>query len=474
MKQVGQLLNESDLIEREDKVCVAFSGGADSTCLLHLLNRLRETLGFSLSACHVNHQLRGAESDRDELQVRDFCRQLGIDLTVVRRDVQALAKQQKLSLELAARQVRYAFFLEEVTAGRATKIALAHHQQDQAETVLLHLLRGTSLNGLQAMSAQRGVYIRPLLTVDKGLIDQYMVEQELPFCQDGSNLDNHFTRNRLRNQCLPYLKEQFNPQIVASLARLAMDVREANQLLEPITMASYQQVVWEQTDNQVILLIDELKQLSAYVARQVIRQAIVHLRGEATDVTAHHLTQIYQLLTKPTGKRQILFQEIDVRRSYNQLLLCKPVKEAETVESQIDLPIALDRLPTKGYIYGIERYYLAELVPLKHKDFIKNNMNVYAQVFDYDRIEQSPIFRHRLPGDYLRLDSQGHRKKLKDELIDRKIPQAERDKLWLLVDGQSIMWIVGHRTSAYYHITETTRKALKIEMDVKEIFHAED
>ena len=430
---VENKLRRQEMLQTGQSVAVALSGGRDSVCLLHILNQLSNGLSFHLMAVHVNHGLR-EEADQDEAFCRQLCRGWGIELQVKRVDVSARVRETGESVEEAARNLRYEAFEKVIAEGTAQRIALAHHQQDQAETVLLHLLRGSGLTGLCGMKALRLPYIRPLLEVDKAEIGAYIIQNELPYVEDGSNQDTAFRRNHIRHQLLPLLQQEYNPEIVKSLAQMAMRLQEEEAYLE------------EQTPEvpEDGLSVSWLTQYPINLEKRILRKWL-RKKGLEQDVQQVHLDQLIDLAKGKTGRRISLPKGLTIEKAYDIL----------NIRRSVPCPALQQGFPS----------FEMDFIPL---ETARRQWNSREQVpalpeekwLSADELKQRPVWRTRRTGDYI--VAAGGRKKLKDFMIDEKIPRAERDSLPLLADGAHVLWVFGYRISDAVKITENTQRVLHV------------
>ena len=292
------------------RAAVALSGGRDSVCLLHMVRGLAHQLSIELMAVHVHHGLR-AEADEDEAFCRCPCQKWGIELIVERVNVPQRVQETGETVEEAARMLRYQVFEELVKSGQTDRILLAHHQQDQAETVLLHLLRGSGLTGLCGMKAQRLPYVRPMLEVLKAKIDGYIQEYHLPFVEDASNQDTVYRRNHIRHRLLPLLEQEYNPEIVTALSRMAELLQEEEAFLE-------EQMPQVPMEGQ--LSVSWLLQYPVNLQRRILRKWL-RQNGLKTDVQQVHLQQLMELAQGATGRRISLPKGLTVQKSYDILVI---------------------------------------------------------------------------------------------------------------------------------------------------------
>ncbi len=429
---VENTLRQQEMVQPGQTVAAALSGGRDSVCLLHVLQQLSVKLSFKLMAVHVHHGLR-EEADADEAFCRKLCEDLGIELWTNRVDTPARVKADGESVEEAARNLRYAVFEELVKTGNVQRIALAHHQQDQAETVLLHMLRGSGLTGLCGMKAKRLPYIRPLLEVPAAEIDDYIKENALPHVEDSSNQDTAYRRNHIRHQLLPLLQREYNPEIVRALAHMAVRLQEEEDYLNMQT-----------PDVSEEISISWLLQYPVNLQKRILRKWLRE-HGLVQDVQQVHIEQLLDLVRGSTGRRISLPKGLTAQKSYDILV----------IHRSIPCQILQQGFPS----FQMEYMPLAQAI--KHWD---NQQQVPAlkeeKWLSADVLESKPVWRTRRTGDYIVVA--GGRKKLKDFLIDEKVPREERDKLLLLADGAHILWVFGYRISDAVKITENTQQVLHV------------
>ncbi len=407
-----KVVTEQGLIQPHDRVAVALSGGADSVCLLYLCTRLRERLPFSLSAAHVNHGLR-KEADREA----DFCRALCKKWEVPFFETKGCARQSGMNTEAVGRALRYTFFdsLEQ------DKIALAHHKNDQAETVLLHLLRGCGTEGLGGMSPKRGKYIRPLLNVSRAEIESFCQAEGLEFCTDQSNFSLEYTRNRLRLEVIPLL-EQINPEVVDALCKTALLVRDDG---EQLKQDAERQEVFYPFEDGFYCKRQDLLTLSPSLQRRIVRKCWESLTGEKADLWFAPLEAALQLFSQgKTGKKVCLGKNIWAENSYDELLIakeskplsfCVSLKEGETV-----------KIPNTDIVVSAVR---------------REPRETDTWIFDYNLVKTGIDIRSRQEGDVFCLN--GKHRKLKKLFIDRKIPRRIRNRALVAECNGEVIAVTG-------------------------------
>lgn len=448
------------MIEPKDTIVLGISGGADSVCLLKILARWKEAWGISLWAVHVHHQLRGEEADADERFVRELCENEGIPCRVFHEDVQGMAQREKIGLEEAGRIARYRCFAtvcEDVGGG---KIALAHHQDDLAETMLHHLVRGTGMAGLCSLKPVSGNRIRPLLCLEKEEILVYLEAAGQPWRTDSSNLEDDYTRNRIRHHVLEELKTEVNPRAVRHMAQLSEELEETRAVLAQVAAEKRRQYV--RKSEKGMLLAEELKKEPDLIGRQIVHDLLKEISGKQKDFTRIHVEAVQELWNRKVGARRDLPYGMQAIRTYDGIYLERKAEKCKTRDSEKNAGIQIN-----VHSEGTESFQIGELtltVSRTARDFGEIPEKKYTKWFDYDRIKQTLVIRHRQPGDRICLFDGGGSKKLKDYLIDRKIPAQKRDQLWLLADGSDILWIIGDRISAAYKVTAESQRILQAEI----------
>lgn len=448
------------MIEPKDTIVLGISGGADSVCLLKILARWKAAWGISLRAVHVHHQLRGEEADADERFVRELCENEGIPCRVFHEDVQGMAQREKIGLEEAGRIARYRCFAtvcEDVGGG---KIALAHHQDDLAETMLHHLVRGTGMAGLCSLKPVSGNRIRPLLCLEKEEILVYLKAAGQPWRTDSSNLEDDYTRNRIRHHVLEELKTEVNPRAVRHMAQLSEELEETRVVLAQVAAEKRRQYV--RKSEKGMLLAEELKKEPDLIGRQIVHDLLKEISGKQKDFTRIHVEAVQELWNRKVGARRDLPYGMQAIRMYGGIYLERKAEKCKTRDSEKNAGIQMNVQSE-----GTESFQIGELtltVSRTARDFGEIPEKKYTKWFDYDRIKQTLVIRHRQPGDRICLFDGGGSKKLKDYLIDRKIPAQKRDQLWLLADGSDILWIIGDRISAAYKVTAESQRILQAEI----------
>lgn len=457
LDEVRRTIEEYNLIEKGDKVIVAVSGGPDSVCLLHVLYRLKAEYDLELYGAHLNHNLRGIEAQIDAQYVSNLCENLNVLYFVKSVDVSRYAEEHGLSLEEAGRILRYDFFKDVAQRANATKIAVAHNENDQAETVLMRLLRGTGLQGLTAMHIKRGKIIRPLLNIDRESIEEYCKTYNLSPRIDKSNLESIYYRNKIRLELIPYLEENYNPNIMSSLVKTAEILKKDFDFIEEKAREVYVELVNNQSEHRLELSIENVQRLHGALQSRIIRLAAEQLLGRQEILEYKHVQDVLELMKKGlTGKRINLPMGLIAKINYKNICFTTEDREGEVFHYELPIEGSLNLREINGTF--ITRVVMREEIKEISRD-------KYRKCFDYDEIKNVLNIRNRQDGDrFYPLGLTGS-KKLKDFFIDYKISRDERDKIPLVCDGDEIMWVVGFRISEKYKITDKTERILEIIFD---------
>lgn len=455
-QKIIRFVEKHHMISEGDLVIVGISGGADSVGMFYLLKALQKKKHFRMVAVHINHQIRGVEADEDEQFVEDLCRKEDVVYKVFHINVMELARKMGRSLEEAGRIARYDAF-EQVGAQMGNgqyKIALAHHQDDLAETMLHHLARGTGLAGLCSLKPVSGNRIRPMLCLERKEIEAYLHKKQQEWKVDSTNLDDDYTRNRIRHHVVGYLREKINPQAIAHIAQVSEELNEMEAFLQKEAEKKAEFFVKKQ--NGTSILREDLKDEPQIMQNRIIMNEMKEICGQSRDLMRIHVEDIKKLWNKQVGKMVNLPYEMIAKRTYDGIHIKKQNKKvlSETQNQEIAL-----RIPGETKIG--EYVVLCRMIS---SDFVEIFEKKYTKCFDYDKIKNSVYFRHRRSGDKISVHPSGGSKKLKDYLIDKKIPQQDRDQLWLLADGSDILWIVNDRISEKYKITQYTKRVLSIQI----------
>ncbi len=464
-QRVLRFIQERGLVKKNQLLVVGVSGGPDSVCLVHVLASLRKTLGIKIHIAHLNHMLRGTESDADADYVSRLAKELGIPATIERRDVKAYRKEHKLSLEEAAREVRYAFFSEVASSLGTKAVAVGHTAEDQIETIVMRIVRGTGLTGLRGMQPLSTLrvadgaelkVVRPLLGIRGAETVAYCAAHRLSPRSDSSNLLPNQLRNRIRTQLLPLLRK-YNHDIDGVLLRLAGVAASDLTYIEGEVTKLWGVVVREQPDG---IAIDRAKfaQINPALKSHLIRSALQRLLDDLQDIESVHIESILEALSKPACKRLSLPRGLAFHGDYGYGLI--------TVKNNFTLPFPALEDEYKLKVPGETEFcgWRVKSCILKNRPekSDKGGMKAY---FDLDVVGNELIVRGRKRGDRFQPLGMDTVKKLQDFMVDVKIPRAWRDNVPLVCSPQHIIWVVGHRIDHHARVTSSTERVLCMEFD---------
>lgn len=458
IKKVLDFVEKNRILECGDSVLLGVSGGADSVCLLHVLKELQATLKLTLSVVHVNHGIRGLEAERDADFVKDLCSKLEVKYFREDRNIPKIADEMGMSEEEAGRHARYETFYQAAHEIKANKIAIAHNLNDNSETILFNLFRGTGIKGLTGIPCQRDMIIRPLLCCTRSEIEEYLRNNNWDFCVDSTNKTTEYSRNRIRLELLPYIQENINNKAEYNIVNAAKNLEEIADYLECETDKIYDEFVRED-----VILNGGFSVHNALFC-QVIRRLIERQAGRLKDVTRTHVMAVAELRYQQVSKSVDLPYNLVAERVYEGIRIKKKNNIDELCNGDNLNEIYSEPVLIDGRI--IENSQIK--ITFETAGFNSTNIEelVYTKWLDYDKIERLTL-RKRQPGDYIVVDNQGSRKKLKDYFINEKIPKEKRDDLLLLADGKHVVWIIGYRISSYYKVSDSTSRIIKITYEKK-------
>lgn len=461
--KVKTFITENNLIKHGDQIVAGVSGGADSVFLFLVLAGLVKEYGLSLCAVHINHGIRGEEAMEDEKFTREFVQGLGYCCKVFYKDIPKLARDLKVTEEEAGRMYRYKCFEEVRSTLGYNKIAVAHHKDDQAETMLFQLLRGSGIKGLGGMRPLNGNIIRPLLNTGRKSIEEALLSEGIEYCTDSTNASNKYARNIIRNNIIPYIAGNIQPAVTERLAGTAAQLRDIYDYIDKQAGKRYKEIVVE--DNGICTAdAGIIGKENIVIQREILLRMAGYIAGKRKDITSRHIDILSGLIIKDTGKRINLPYGMEAGRDYNKIWIKKkedmPGREVGHVnnsQKEICVPGSVEL----EYINGEKHIILFERVAREAVSHIIEK-NYCTKCFDYDRIKFMPRFRYPEDGDYMWLRTDGGKKKLSRIFIDSKIPKDKRGSIWVLAEGSHILWVpsIG-RCSAYYYVTGRTKEVLR-------------
>ena len=456
LAKVLHTIHKYNMLLPGERVLVGISGGPDSVTLLHVLKQIRKDMDIEVYAAHVHHGIRGTVADRDAEFVAQLCQQWNVPLFVKRVDVPRLADEWGLTLEEAGRIVRYRFFDEVLRDIRGHKIALGHNRDDQAETILHHILRGAGMQGLQGIRPVRqNKFIRPLIEVSRAEIEEYCHRNGLEFRIDATNHDVAYTRNRIRHELIPYIKQHFNPNIVDALVRMGTIIRDEEEFLQDYCQKEYSRLVEAVDQNQLRIDLKGFLARPIAVRRRVLRMALMAIGGTLDEIGANHVEDVLDMaFSSTTGSMLTLPNGIKVLKDYGSIVVWRG--ELHSPVPPFEYPLDIPGSVTIKEC-GIE--VVAQRVQYEEVSF-SSSWRVYI---DGDTICGRLWVRNRRQGDRFKPFGMEGTKKLKEYFIDRKVPRKERDCIPLVVDEKNIIWVVGWQIHDDYKVTPMTRNVVQLE-----------
>jgi len=474
LQKVQKYITELNMISPDDRILIGVSGGADSVALLLVLYALYKEEKVSLEVVHVEHGIRGEESLADAEFVHNLCEKMGLNCHEVSVDVPAYAKAHSLGLEEAARVLRYETFSRLAEAKKA-KVALAHHLEDNAETILFQMTRGSALTGLCGMKPIRvdenGVtYIRPFLSVHRKEIEDFLKSHGQGYCVDSTNQELEYSRNLVRQKVLPELNK-INEQATMHINETADLLSEIKDYISQETECKWDLCV-ETKEGIVYLHIKELLLLHPVLQKEIVYAVIAEVAGSKKDISTVHVKAVLDLCHNQSGREVHLPYQILARREYENICF---LAQKENVKTQ-------DKTPS----YVVSKHLLEEAKQTEkeiHVELGQAGERMIIRVFpntekynefpanpctkwmDYDKIKQGFCIRTRQNGDYFISDVFGHHKSLNRYFIDEKVPSSQRDEKWLLAQNDIVLWLVDGRISEHIKITEKTKAIVEIKYE---------
>ncbi len=444
IEKVKRTIDYYSMLRKGEKVLIACSGGPDSIALLHILYRLSTHYDISLVGFHLNHRLRGEEADRDQRFVERVFRRLNLPLIIRSYNVYEYSKERRLSIEQGAREIRYKL-LEEVREERgADKIALGHTSNDNLETVILHLVRGAGMQGLSGIPPKRDKIIRPLIEVKREEVLKFLRAESIRYRMDRTNKDTKIPRNLIRMRVIPLLLK-LNPKLIDTVARSARVLREEDEFIREFVDRALKESVIEKDERGLWVDIQSLSYYNLIIRRRIIRDLIPELDLGLVE-------RVLELMEGESGKFLELPKGLVAIKEYDRLYLGKWEKPPEGI-----LEVKIGGVtPIKGW--GAIKTEIREDIDIKER-------RKGVEIFDFDRIEPPLFLRRRKPGDRFQPFGLPSSKKLKEIMINDKIPRRLRDYPILLCDRKGILLILGGRRSNLAKVDSKTKRFLMVEIE---------
>ena len=443
LEKFKNFIEENNLIEKGDSIVSAISGGSDSVFMLEMLLAIKDDYDLKIIVCHVNHGLRGAEAQRDEDFVKKLAEKNGLIYEVEHIDMAAYAKEHSLTCEEAGRKLRYLFFEEIKEKHKADKVAIAHNENDVAETTFLNIFRGTGLDGLESIPLRRDFYIRPILCFEKSEILDFLKENNIHYVDDSTNFTNDYKRNMIRNEIIPFIKKNFNENIVSSMSRLASIAKENNIYLEDIINDKYKSIIKANTIDR-----EGFNKLGHYEKTLILRKFLRDNLNYLNNISKDNIEDMINLISLDSGKKYDIDGKHYLVNDFDKTIF-KKLDDNELSE-EISLDFKLDKVYN---IYGS-----------KFK-FVLSDKILSKKYLDYDLLTGKLSLRNRRSGDRFNPFGMKGSKKIKDYFVDKKVSSDDRSKVLFLMNGDEIAYVVGYDIADKYRASSKTKNYLNVIME---------
>ena len=453
-----ETIKEYDMLEPGERVLIGVSGGVDSVALLNLLHANREKLGISLHIAHLNHMIRRDDAETDLRFVQNLAQNLRVPISVEAIDVQAFAKEKKLSLETAARQVRYDFFARIAGKAEASKIAVGHSADDNVETFLMRLLRGTGIKGLCGIPPRRGKIIRPLIRIWRKEIEEYVGGLKLVPRRDHTNYESKYLRNRVRMKLLPQLK-LYNLNIKEIILNTILLLTEDSLYLENRAETTLEECLRSSKEEEISLKVSKLKDLEQPILGHLLRLAIQRIKGNLLDLSYVHIREVMGKIGSTESWELHLPDGIYAVGNEETLLITQERPQSKEVEKfYYKLPV-----PGEVFLREVGRRIKSEVLE-QASGLDYSELPPHEAYIDFYKVGKEIVVRNRREGD--RFSPLGIRgtKKVQDFFIDEKVALEERGRIPILESAGRIIWVAGMRVDERFKITPATRKVLKLQL----------
>ena len=448
-------IKEHKLVNKQDRIIIAVSGGLDSTVLLYLMKEIREELELTIIAVHINYQLRDGESDRDEKFIRELCLHWSVPLICHRVSIHS-----KSDVENNARQIRFQAFNKIKDEYAFNKVALGHNKNDQVETLLLHLFRGAGITGLRGILPNNNGIIHPLLAFTREEIMKFANENNIVYCQDTTNDESIFERNKIRHQILPLIEQNINPNIIDRLANTTEIFRKTDLLLREKANILFTKLMIKNKNDKYIFPVKELIKENEVILFYFFRKIFALLTDSEKDFYQIHFEDILSLIKKSTNRYIRIADNVYVLKKYKDIMFLDKEPKIDISSKERNL----NRFPRRILF---ENFYIS-FKTIEHKKSNKYDFtNENIAFVDRDKINLPIKIRHRKFGDKFYPLGMNCPKKLKDFFIDLKVPRFERDSVIIIADSNKIIWVATYRIDERVKITENTKHILRIKLSKK-------
>ncbi len=461
--RVSDVIRDNSLVRKGETVLVACSGGVDSMVLLHVLNEIGGTSEFYVAAAHLDHRLRGLEGREDQRLVARFCRERGLPFIGGEEDVAAISQEEGISMQDAARRVRYDFLRKSLSRIRGDKIATGHHSDDLVETVLMRLLRGTGPRGLKGIPViGEGVYIRPLLNEWKEAIVSYSRAVNVPYREDPSNAKSDYDRNRVRNFLIPAL-EDYNPSVREAVFRLSRWAAEEGEFVDHVVSEIMKGVEVVAGEDEIVLNRSGLLDCDAFVVKEIIRRGMIELgtgygpQGRVLELALDFTREA------ESGRRMDLSADLVIGRDFDEIFITRKKSAGERLDDEM-LGIVIEA-GWKGDFRAGDRLWKVRVDIVGAEGIEDPRGGEYEQYFDLGGIDPPLRIRNWRHGDVIVPFGLDGRKKVSDLLVEEGVPRRRRDTVPVLEDGHSILWLVGVRRSGRGRVSRDSGNVARIRVE---------
>ena len=460
LTKVKDIIKKYQLLNTGDKVLVGVSGGPDSVALVHILKQLTTEYELQLHIAHLDHQLRGADSTADAQFVKKIATRLKIPLTSVSRDVKEYQKENSLSLEDAARQVRYDFFFDLLNKLNFDKLALGHHANDQTETIIMNFLRGAGLKGLGGIKPDKDRIIRPLIELKKEELKEYCLNHDLNWKVDETNKKEICLRNKVRLNLVPQLIESYNENLVTTLNQMGQILRTEDEFMRSKSKEILAEIIINSSNNKLIIEKDKFLNLHLAMQRRIIRNIYKRLTSSYKNLYFYNIQEILQLIkTSETGIQKKLPEDVVVKLSYDQIIFVLATAEKKTNFFSYQLNVG-EKLKIPELNLRINSQIVDKNYPWQEELNQKNK-----GFFDLNKVGSHFEVRQRKDGDSFQPLGMSGTKKIKDFFIDQKIARDKRDEIPIFTsETGEIFWVSQLRIDEKYKVTNQTDEILMIEI----------
>lgn len=452
--KVLKTIQDRKMLSGGDKVVIAFSGGIDSTALMYILNSLKDQLKIKLFAAHLNHGIRGNEAGLDADFAKRTAAKLSLPIIIEDIDVPSFAKSNKLNLEDAARRIRYEFLERAAAKFGADRIALAHNADDNIETFLMRLIRGTGMKGLEGIPPVRDKLIRPMIDVHRVDIEKYLRSKKISARIDRTNYETKYLRNRVRRDLIPALMS-YNPKIKEQIIKTISTARTINSFIMAEAEKALKGMTALKAADEIKIDIKKFNGADPAIKGEILRLAIEHVKKDLEDIYLVHIDDILSQTMKNRAEVDLPGVYVMIKNGMITISRSKPEKiEAAPFLHRLEVPGEI-RDAGSGFIIEADLMDAVPLSELRAKD-------PYRAYLDYDKIAKPLIVRNRRAGDVFSPLGLKGKKKLQDIFVDGKLDIDKRDSIPVIEDGEKIVWVVGYRMSEEAKVTPGTKKIVML------------